>query len=126
MKATILILSMLVVGAVAPLAGQGKSGKLQDLPGFKRVDTIVVDLDQAGFHPATLRCKPGTVVLKVRNSSGRKNVVFKFDKAGGGALKSQSLTSNDPTYREAVDLAAGEYTLTVTHDKTITLRIIVQ
>ena len=88
----------------------------------RRVESVQVDLDGHGFHPARIMRAAGEFNLLINNSSGFANVAFRVEQAGR-QLRQQALIAGKLRMRETLTLTAGEYTVTAVNNKTHILQI---
>lgn len=86
-------------------------------PGATKIDTAYAEFTEYGFYPKRLELKPGRVMLVVRNLASQKNVNFRLERIGAGALRESSLDGQKTRVREVLDLSAGDYTLQAVNGK---------
>ena len=77
----------------------------------ERVEVELITLRRNGFEPSEIRRPQGSFVLGVDNRSGIEGVELRLERLAGGRLPALQTRARKLSWRELVDLPAGEYVL---------------
>jgi hypothetical protein len=77
-----------------------------------RVDEVTLTITTDGFTPATLTRPAGRFMLSVDNRTDMATLILRLNNEDGSLLRELKVPANTLDWSEAVELAAGSYTLT--------------
>ena len=78
-----------------------------------RLETELITLQPSGFEPNEIRRPQGAFILGVDNRAGVEAIELQFMRADGQRLKALQTPKRKVSWREVVDLAPGQYLLSV-------------
>ena len=78
-----------------------------------RLETELITLQAAGFEPNEIKRPQGAFILGVDNRAGVEAVELQFMRADGQRLNALQTPKRKVSWREVVDLAPGQYLLSV-------------
>jgi hypothetical protein len=78
-----------------------------------RLETELITLQPSGFEPNEIRRPQGAFVLGVDNRAGVEAIELQFMRADGQRLNALQTPKRKVSWREVVDLAPGQYLLSV-------------
>jgi hypothetical protein len=77
------------------------------------VETELITLQPSGFEPNEIRRPQGAFILGVDNRAGVESIELQFMRTDGQRLNALQTPKRKVSWREVVDLAPGEYLLSV-------------
>ena len=78
-----------------------------------RLETELITLQPSGFEPNEIRRPQGAFILGVDNRAGVEAIELQFMRADGQRLNALQTPKRKVSWREVVDLAPGQYLLSV-------------
>ena len=88
-----------------------------------RVETELITLQPSGFEPNEIRRPQGAFILGVDNRAGVEAIELQFMRADGQRLNALQTPKRKVSWREVVDLAPGEYLLSVANHPEWTCKV---
>ena len=79
----------------------------------ERLETELITLQPSGFEPNEIRRPQGAFILGVDNRAGVEALELQFMRADGHRLNALQTPKRKVSWREVVDLAPGQYLLSV-------------
>src|SRR5688572_14942069 len=89
----------------------------------ERLETELITLQPSGFEPHEIRRPQGAFILGVDNRAGVESIELQFMRVDGQRLNALQTPKRKVSWREVVDLAPGEYLLSVAHHPEWTCKI---
>jgi hypothetical protein len=77
------------------------------------LETELITLQPSGFEPNEIRRPQGAFILGVDNRAGVETIELQFMRADGQRLNALQTRKRKVSWREVVDLAPGQYLLSV-------------
>lgn len=78
-----------------------------------RLETELITLQPSGFEPNEIRRPQGAFILGVDNRAGVEAIELQFMRADGQRLNALQTPKRKVSWRDVVDLAPGQYLLSV-------------
>lgn len=114
-------IAVVFAAAVVVFALFASSAQQRQKP--ERLETELITLQPSGFEPNEIRRPQSAFILGVDNRSGVEAVELQFMRADGQRLNALQTPKRRVSWREVVDLAPGEYLLSVANQPEWTCRV---